>query len=125
MGVGSFAVSIMADVFEAVAEAESAVVMEVVAEEHVGRRGLLGGGLERGVRVEQRHDRQPTAVGDAQHAHAAVVAGHVLDQPVDGVVGVGAFVDGLADRARSRGGRSITNWPSDLKRPRMSWKAKM
>ena len=38
--------------------------------------------------------RKPRIAG-ADKARAAVVAGHVLQQPGDGVVGVGAFVDGL------------------------------
>ena len=82
-------------VLEAVAEPEGAVVMEVVAQEHVGRRRLGRGGLECRVRFEQGHHRQPARVGDAQHADAAVVVLHVLDQPVDRVVRVGALVDGL------------------------------
>ena len=83
------------DVLEAVAEAKGAVVMEVVAEEHVGRRGLRRHRLEGRVRVEHRHHRQPAVVADAEHADPAVVVRHVLEEPVDGVVGVGAFVDGL------------------------------
>ncbi len=48
-----------------------------------------------GCGVEHRHHRQPARVDDAEHADAAVVVRHVLEQPVDGVVGVGDFVDGL------------------------------
>ena len=39
-------------VLEPVAEPERTVVMEVVAQEHVGRRRLGRGGLERGVRLD-------------------------------------------------------------------------
>ena len=42
-----------------------------------------------------------------------LLSGHVLEQPVDGVVGVGAFVDGLGSFG-SRGGRCITNLPFGL-----------
>ncbi len=83
------------DVFEAVAEAEGAVVVEIVAQELIGGGRLRRDGLEGRMRVEHRHHGEPAAVGDAEHADAAVVVRHVLEQPVDRVVSVGAFVDGL------------------------------
>ena len=69
--------------------------MEIVAQELVGGGCLFGRGLERGMRVEQSHGGQPAPVGDAQDSHPAVMVGHVGQKPVDGVVGVGALVDGL------------------------------
>ncbi len=47
------------------------------------------------MRVEHPHHRQPCAVAGAGHADTAVVVRHVLQQPFDRVVGVGAFIDGL------------------------------
>ena len=82
-------------VLEPVAEPEGAVVVKVVADEHVGRRGLLGNRLQRRVGLEQRHGGRPAGIGNAVDAHAAVIVGGVLQQPLDGVIGVGAFVDGL------------------------------
>ncbi len=82
-------------VLEPVTQAEGAVVVEIITQIHVRWRRLFGDGLERRVRLDHRHGRQPAAVGNSQHAHASVVVRNVLEQPVDGVVGVGALVDGL------------------------------
>ncbi len=95
--------SIMRGVLEAVAEPERTVVMEVVAQEHVRRRRLGRGRLERGVGLEQGHDRQPAVIRDAEHADAAVVPPDVLDQPVDRVIGVGPLVDRLGVGRVARG----------------------
>ena len=84
-------------VLEAVAQPERAVVMKVVAQEHVPGRRLRRGRLERRMRVEHRHHGEPAGVRDAEHPHAAVVAGHVREQPVDRVVRVGALVDRVGD----------------------------
>src|ERR1039457_2088735 len=67
--------------------------MESVAEELVGGGGLLDDGFEGGMRVERGHDGGPTVVGGSGDAGAAVVVGDVFDEPVDGVPGVGGFVD--------------------------------
>ena len=56
----------------------------------IGRLGR--GGLERGMRVDHAGGGVEAGIGDAPHADLAVVVGDVLDQPLDGVVGVGAFV---------------------------------
>ena len=53
-------------ILKAVAQAEGAVVVEVVSQEHVGGRSLLGDRLQRGVRFEHRHHGQPAAVGNSQ-----------------------------------------------------------
>jgi hypothetical protein len=77
-------------------------VVEVVSQEHVGRRSLLGSGFQRGVRLQQSHHGKPTAVGNAEQAGPAVVVGDVLDQPIDRVEGVGAFIDGSGAGAIAR-----------------------
>ncbi len=43
--------------------------------------------------MHERHQGQEPVVGDAENAHLGVAFGNILDQPVDGVVGVGRFVD--------------------------------
>ena len=82
-------------IFVAVAQAEGAVVVKIIAQEHVGGRGLLGNSFERGMRLEHAHHREPATVGDAQEADAAVVVRNVFDEPCNGVVRVRAFVDGF------------------------------
>ena len=82
-------------VFEAVAQAKRSVVVEVVAEPHVGGRGLRRDRRERRVRLERPHDRRPAPVGDSEHPGLAVVARDVLQQPLDRVVRVGPLVEGL------------------------------
>ena len=44
--------------------------------------------LQRRMRIDQRHQREESIVGDAEDAHVAVSLGNVLHHPVDGVVGV-------------------------------------
>src|ERR1700722_10741419 len=72
VGVGFLGSLEQRGILESVAEAEGSVVMEVVAQEHVGGRGLLRGGLERRVRIEQGHGGEPAAVRNSQNADAAV-----------------------------------------------------
>ena len=80
-------------VLEAVTQSERAVVVEVVAEPHIGRGRLRRDRLEGRMRLECAHDGGPSVVRHAQHAHPSVVTAHVLQQPVNGVVGVGALVE--------------------------------
>ena len=83
-------------VLESVAQTECAVVMEVIADEHVGRRRPGRDGLERGMRIEHCHDGEPSRIRRSQHPHAAVVVRHVRQKPGDGVVGIGALIRGRA-----------------------------
>ena len=74
--------------------AEGAVVEPVVAHPAIDH-GIHGdGNFERGVRMDERHERQKAVVGDAEDADLAIGLGNVFDEPVDGVVGVGGLVDG-------------------------------
>ena len=93
VGVGGGAGFEQGGVLEAIAQAKRSVVVKVVAQELVGGRGLFDGGFERGVGIEGGHHGGPSAVGGAGNARAPVVVGDVLDEPVDGVPGVGGFVD--------------------------------
>ena len=45
------------------------------------------------MRVDAGHHGEESGIADAQHADFAAVVGDVLQQPVDGVAGVGGFVD--------------------------------
>ena len=77
---------------EVVGQQERAAMQRVVAIEHVGHRGLRRNGLQRRMRIDHAHGREEARVRDAVHAHVAVVVAHVLDQPLDGIPGVGALV---------------------------------
>jgi len=69
--------------------------MEIVAEKHVGGRGLRRSRFQRRMRRERGHRRRPARIRDADDADAAIVIGHVFDQPLDRVVGIGHFVHKL------------------------------
>ena len=77
---------------EAVGEHEGAVVIGVVAHVVIGDGGLRGDGDERGVGVDHAGGGVEAGLRDAVHADFGGVVGNVLDEPVDGVVGVGALV---------------------------------
>src|SRR5882724_1069570 len=47
------------------------------------------------MRLENGHGGEPSAIRDPRFAGASVIVRHVLEQPVDGVVRVRAFVDGF------------------------------
>ena len=67
------------------------------------------------MRVDDAGGGVKAGIGDAPHADAAVVAADVLDQPVDGVVGVASSRRRPAGRAYSAiCGRMLTNSPSDI-----------
>ena len=76
--------------------------MEVVAQPHVRGRRLRHDGRQRRMRIERAHHREPGRVARPDHADAAVVPGHVGEQPFDRVVGVGALVDRLRVLAIAR-----------------------
>ena len=80
---------------ERVHEPERAVVVEVVADEHVRRRRLRRRGLERGMRLHHRHHGLPRRIRDAPHADPAGVARDVPEHPLDRVVRIRALVDVL------------------------------
>src|SRR5579859_3979677 len=55
------------------------------------------------MRIDHAHGDEIAGIRDAVHADAAVVVRNILDQPVDGVVGVGAFVHGFLIAGIGRG----------------------
>ena len=106
-------------ILEPVAETEGAIVMKIVSQEHIRRRSLFAGGLQRRMRIDQRHGGQPAAVGDSQDSSAAVVVGTLWSShSMVSYVSVPSSIEsGLRG---SRTGRSILNRPSDWYRPRIS-----
>ena len=48
--------------------------------------------------VDARHRREKARIRHPQHARASVVVGDVAEQPLDGVVRIGALVDALRIR---------------------------
>ena len=44
------------------------------------------------MRMQQRHARGEAVIGNTHNSHFAVVIGNVLQQPVDGVIGVSGLV---------------------------------
>ena len=80
---------------ETLRERERAVVMAIVAEVPVDERRLRTRRLVRRMCVDHAGGGEEARRRDAPRADATVVVRDVLDQPVDRVVGVGAFVDVL------------------------------
>ena len=80
-------------VLVSITEAKGAVVVEIIAQEHVCRRSFFASGPERRMRVENAHNSRPAEVGSAVNADAAIVIRQVFHQPIDRVVSVGGFID--------------------------------
>ena len=68
---------------------------EVVAHPDVDHGRLRRNGFHGRMRIDAGFHRKESGIAGADESGAAVVAGDVFEQPVDGVVGVGAFVYGL------------------------------
>ena len=81
-------------IFEAIAEAKGAVVMEVVAQKHVCRAGLLGCCFQRRMGVEQGHCGCPPCIRDAADSDLPVVIADVVNEPFDSVISIGCLIDG-------------------------------
>src|SRR6266576_2778882 len=65
-------------VLEAIAQAERAVMMEVIIDEHVIGGCLLAGCLQCGMRIKQRLGHQPARIGNSPHADSAIVVRKTL-----------------------------------------------
>ena len=87
---------------------------EIVAHPDVDHGGLRRDGFHGGMRIDAGGYGEKSGIGDAEDADAAVVVGNVFEEPGDGVVGVGAFVDERWDRSDRLSGRLMTKVPSDL-----------
>ena len=75
-------------------------MVEVVAGEPIVDRRLRADGLQGRVGVDHAAVGVKAGIGNAPLADFAVVILDVLDQPVDGVVGIGAFVEILRPLVR-------------------------
>src|SRR5207248_2149551 len=82
-------------VLESITQAESAIVVEVVIDEHIVWGGLLADGLQRGMWIKQRLSHQPARIRNSPHTHPAAIIWNILDEPIDGVIRVGSLIDGL------------------------------
>ena len=78
---------------EAMRQHEGAVVIAVVAQVIIGDGGLRRNRHQGGMGVQQCGGGEKAGLGDAPHAHLAGVVADVFHQPIDGVEGVGAFVE--------------------------------
>ena len=74
-------------------EHEGTAVVGVVAHVEIGDRRLRRGGTDRRMRVDDAGRRVEARIGNTPDADTAVMVRHVLEQPVDAVVHVAAFVD--------------------------------
>lgn len=79
-------------------EHEGAVVERVVAAEKVDHGCLGRGGDQRGMRSGNGRGGVEARVGNSENARFAVVALHVLQEPLDSVISVGAFAQRAAVR---------------------------
>ena len=69
------------------------IVMIVVAVEPIGHWRLWRDRFDRRMTVDARHRSVKARIRNSVNSDAAVVVSHILDQPINGVVGVGCFVD--------------------------------
>ena len=88
-------------------EHEGPVVIGVIAEVIVSDRRLRRGGYEGGVRIDHPGRDVEAGVRDTPHADLTVVAFDILDQILDGVVGVATFVDLFARFAGPMGSHLV------------------
>ena len=82
-------------VFERVAQTKSAIVQEVVAQKSVAHAGLLGNCPQGRMRIYHAHGNQESVIRDAVQSDSAVAVRDIFGEPIDGVVGIGAFVHAL------------------------------
>ena len=73
-------------------EHECSAVIGVVAQKEIGHGRLRAGRGNGRMRVDDRRRGVEPRIGDAPDAHLAVVVGHMLQQELDGVVGIGGIV---------------------------------
>ena len=71
---------------------ESSAVVGIVAHEQVGHGRLRAGRHQRRMRIDDRSRGVEPRIRNAPDAHLAVVVGHVFQQELDRVVGVGSVV---------------------------------
>ena len=85
------------------AQHERAIVIDVVAHVVVGGRCLRRRRFQRRMRMDDAGGDVEAGLGNTDHAGAPVVVRDVLQQPVDGVVGIRALVDFFRSLGRIEG----------------------
>ena len=78
---------------EGMREHERAAVIPIVIQEQVGNRRLRRSCPNGRMRVDHPRRREEPPVRDAEEAHAAVVVGHVSQEPLDRIPRVGLLID--------------------------------
>ena len=68
-------------------------MVEVISNKPVGDRGLRRRGFECRMGIDHSCCGIESRIGDAHHSDVAIVVGDVLYEPLDRVVGVGAFIN--------------------------------
>jgi len=84
---------LVVDVSERAVLPERAVMEPVIADPAVDHRREGHGHFQRRVRMHHRHDGGVALVRAAERADAAIRLGHVLHEPVDGVVAIRGVID--------------------------------
>ncbi len=74
-------------------EHERAAVVGVISHEKIGHGSLRRSRLQRGMRVNDARRREKSGIGNSPDAGVAVVVGHVLEQPFNGVVEIAGIID--------------------------------
>src|SRR5215510_1023295 len=78
---------------EGVSQKECTVVVPIVADEPIAYGRLRRSGFQCRVRIDDTHRNIKTRIRDAPHADTAIMVWNVLEQPLDRVVSVTAFVN--------------------------------
>ena len=88
--------------------AQRAVVKPVIAHPRIDHRIERCGGLQGRMRIDQAHQHRKAVIAGAHGADFAIGLRHVLDQPVDRVVGIGRMIHRrVIQVARQRPGHHI------------------
>ncbi len=70
----------------------------IVSHEQIRHGSLRRGCLQRGMRVDDAGRGKEAGIGNSPDANAAIVVGDIFQQPVDGVISVGAVIDVVVRR---------------------------
>ena len=73
-------------------QVEGAVMISVVAVAHVAHGGLRRDRLQRRMRVHQAEGGEKSGIRNAPDTGLSVIIRHILNEPIDGVPGIGALV---------------------------------
>ena len=74
---------------------ERAAVVGVIAHEEIGHGSLRGSRFQSRMRVDDAGGSEEAGIRNSPDARVPIVVGHILEQPVDGVVEIAGVVDVL------------------------------